>query len=222
MKSWKKMMMMMVLGLTVTATNNQAAVLPEGDDKVTEGIAPADLISDGIIPVSSIKLNLGSITLTEGKNRILGAIFEPRNATDKTLTWSSSDTSVAEVTVKGMVIAKTAGKATIAAKTKDGNEIAISVVTVEKKPVVLPSPITGIKINLESFSLPKGKNRMLAVYFNPSVATNQSVVWSSSNKNVATVSENGMVSAKGIGTATILVRALDGNKMASSVVTVAP
>jgi len=98
-------------------------------------------------------------------------------------------------------------------------------VRVINRPVTPPSPVevpvTGVTLSPQTLTLTLGEEPvMLHATITPSNATNQAVSWSSSNPSVATVDENGKVTAKQAGQATITVKAADGNKMASSEVTV--
>lgn len=68
------------------------------------------------VEVKSIKLNKTNVTLSKGKKVKLKATVAPSNATDKNVTFTSSNTKVATVNAKGVVTAKKAGKATITAK----------------------------------------------------------------------------------------------------------
>lgn len=68
------------------------------------------------VAVKSIKLNKTKVTLAKGKKVTLKATVAPSNATDKNVTFTSSNTKVATVNAKGVVTAKKAGKATITAK----------------------------------------------------------------------------------------------------------
>ena len=83
-----------------------------------------------VVSVSSVSLNKTTLTLTEGESEVLNATVKPDNATDKTVTWSSSDASVAKVE-NGKVTAVKAGTATITAKA--GDKSAACMVTVKQK-----------------------------------------------------------------------------------------
>jgi len=82
-----------------------------------------------VVPVSGISLNLTSLSLTVGESKTLTATVSPDNATDKTVTWSSSDPSVASVDAGGKVTAVKEGSATITAKS--GEKTATCAVTVQ-------------------------------------------------------------------------------------------
>ena len=94
-------------------------------------------VKSPIISVTDVSLNKASTTLTVGETETLTAIVTPSNATNKTVTWTSSNPSVASVS-NGVVTAKSAGTATITVTTEDGNKTATCNVTVTEK---TPQPI---------------------------------------------------------------------------------
>lgn len=81
-------------------------------------------------------------------------------------------------------------------------------------------PVTGVSLNKANTTLQIGKTEPLTATVTPSNATDKSVIWSSSNASVATVSNSGVVMAVAAGTATITVATTDGNKAATCTVTV--
>ncbi len=87
-------------------------------------------ITDPVVAVTGVTLNKSTLSLAEGGSEILVASITPANATNKTVTWGSSDSSVATVS-NGKVIAVKAGTATITAKS--GDKSATCVVTVTAK-----------------------------------------------------------------------------------------
>lgn len=175
------------------------------------------------IPVTGVSLNKSNTNIVVGKTETLTATVLPANATNKSVTWTSSNTSIATVSSTGVVTAKSAGTATITVKTADGGKTATCKVTVNPATVA----VTGVSINDSqgrSFYgtkyLATGKTEVLTAVITPSNATNKSVTWSSSNTNVATISNTGLVTAKAEGTATITVRTEDGSKSATCTITV--
>lgn len=84
------------------------------------------------VHVSSVSLDKNSITLEEGETEQLTETVLPSNATDKSVTWSSSNTSVATVSSSGLVTAVSHGSATITVTTTDGNKTATCSVTVNE------------------------------------------------------------------------------------------
>lgn len=85
---------------------------------------------DAVIPVSEVKINKTSLTLSEGASEQLTATVLPDNATDKSVTWSSSDSNVATVDNNGNVTALAEGSATILATSADGTKTGECAVTV--------------------------------------------------------------------------------------------
>ena len=161
---------------------------------------------------TSITLNTSSLTIGEGKSSTLVATVLPANANNKTVTWSSSNNSIATVT-NGKVTGKKAGNTIITAKTSNGLT-ATAKVTVTKNSV----PVTGVSLNKSSISLVEGNSETLVATITPSNATDKSLIWISSNTNIATVT-NGKVLAKKAGNAVITVKTGNG-KTATAKVTV--
>lgn len=171
-----------------------------------------------IIPVESVALNENSVTIREGETYTLIATVSPSDAEDKSVTWSSSNTSVASVSSSGVITAKTVGNATITVKTNDGAKTATCQVTVKSKAI----PVTGISLNKTTMSLAAGESEYLYATISPSNATDKSVSWTSSNTAIATVSSSGYVTAKAVGSAEITATTTDGGKKATCNITVLP
>lgn len=155
-------------------------------------------------PVSSVKLSKASATINKGKTLTLKATVSPKSASNKTLTWKSSNKKVATVSSKGVVKAVNAGTAKITATANDGSGKKYTCT------VKVNIPVSSVKINKASVELVEGKTATLSATVAPSNASNKSVKWSTSNAKVATVSA-GKVTAKSAGTATITAAAADGS-----------
>lgn len=82
--------------------------------------------------------------------------------------------------------------------------------------------VTGVSLNKTSTSIQVGASEQLTATVEPNNATNKAVTWSSNTTSVATVDNNGNVTAVSEGTATITVTTQDGNKTATCTVTVTP
>ena len=171
---------------------------------------------DKSVSVTEVGLNKTSTTLIEGETETLVATVMPENATDKSVVWESGNESAATVSQEGLVTAVGEGKATITVKTSDGGFSASCEVTVNKKVIAVTSVVLG---NTE-LTLVEGEEEKLAVAVTPENATDKSVVWESGNESVATVSQEGLVTAVGEGKATITVKTNDGGFSASCEVTV--
>lgn len=146
-----------------------------------------------IIEATSVSLNKTSVSLAVGGTVELTATVFPEDATDKTVTWLSSNTGVATVT-NGKVTAVSVGTATITAQSGS--------VKTECYVTVRAINVTSVKLNKTSVSLAVGEKAELTATVLPENATDKTVVWSSSDESVATVS-NGKVIAVGVGSATI-------------------
>ena len=158
--------------------------------------------------VTSVTLNKTSASLKAGETVTLTATVNPSDATDKTVTWTTSDQTVATVS-NGVVTAKKVGTATITAKA--GSKTATCQIT------VVPTEVTSVTLDKTTASLKAGETVTLTTTVNPSDATDKTVTWSTSDQTIATVS-NGVVTAKKVGTATITAKA--GDKTATCQITV--
>ena len=163
------------------------------------------------VPVTSVSLDKTSLGLTEGDTETLTATVEPSDATNKNVTWSTSDASIATVT-DGVVTAVAPGTATITVTTEDGNKAATCAVTVTAATV----PVTGVTLNKTSTSLYVGDTETLTPTITPDNATNKNVTWSSDDTSVATVDASGLVTAVARGTAVITATAADGSGASAS------
>ena len=171
---------------------------------------------DKSVAVTEVRLDKTATTLVEGDTDELMATVMPENATDKGIEWKSSDESVATVSQTGLVTALKEGSSAITVITNDGGFKATCDVTVNKKVIAVTSVVLG---NTE-LTLVEGEEEKLAVAVTPENATDKSVVWESGNESVATVSQEGLVTAVGEGKATITVKTNDGGFSASCEVTV--
>lgn len=168
------------------------------------------VVETPVVEVAGITLDQTAATLTEGETLTLTATVSPDDATDKTVTWSTSDASVATV-ANGVVTALAPGTATITAKA--GDKEATCVVTVEKKVIA----VSGIALDQTAATLTEGETLTLKATVSPDDATDKTVTWSTSDASVATVAD-GVVTAVAAGTATITAKA--GEHSATCVVTV--
>ncbi|GHT65829.1 hypothetical protein FACS189452_00640 [Bacteroidia bacterium] len=164
------------------------------------------------VTVASVSLNKTTLTLTAGDTATLTATVLPANATDKAVTWTSSDSTKATV-ANGVVTAVAAGSATITATAGD-NKTATCAVTVSAAIVA----VTGISLNETTLALTVGDNETLTATVLPANAADPSVTWTSSDDSKATVSSSGEVTAVAAGTATITATA--GAQTATCAVTV--
>ncbi|WP_196799979.1 Ig-like domain-containing protein, partial [Bifidobacterium sp. AGR2158] len=155
-----------------------------------------------VVPVDSVTLDSTAVSLKVGATQKLNATVAPSNATNKKVTWSSSNAGVASVDVNGTITAVAAGTATITA-TADGKTVSATV-TVTNGDVPTPS-VTGVSINGGNVEMAVNAIKKLTFVVTPEGAASKSVEWLSGNESVAAVDANGVVTAKAVGTATIFV-----------------
>lgn len=169
------------------------------------------------IPVSSITLNKTSATLVKGETLALSATVNPSNATDKTITWSSSNNKVATVNYNGVVTAVSKGSVTITAEA--GGKTATCSITVKTSSVDIP--VDNITLNETWVTLAQGESLTLEAIVSPSDATDSTVEWFSNDPRVATVNSNGKITAERLGVAVITAKAGDKTATCTVVVDVA-
>lgn len=157
-----------------------------------------------------------TLTLKKGKTKTLKTkVTVQGKKVSKQVTFKSSKPKVATVTAKGQVKAKKDGKTNIVITSKANKKKKVVI------KVTVGTPAGKVSLNTASASLAQGASTTLKASVTPKKASNKKVVWSSSNKSVATVNSKGVVKAVKAGTAKITATAADGSgKMASCTVTV--
>ncbi|MDR1068760.1 MAG: Ig-like domain-containing protein, partial [Clostridiales Family XIII bacterium] len=215
----------------VTWTSSDAAVAAVSTSGVVTGKAAGTATitvktTDGsktatcAVTVKAVTVSVSSVSLPAtaavnvGSTVTLTPTVSPQDATNKTVTWTSSDTAIATVSSSGVVTGKIAGSATITVKTADGSKTAATKITVN------PIAVTGVSLNTAQLSINVGVTATLTATVSPSNAGNKAVTWTSSNTAIATVGSNGVITGKAAGTATITVKTTDGGKTATCKVTV--
>ena len=169
--------------------------------------------------VTSATLDETSLSIGIGRTATLTCTIKPANATDKTVTWTSSDETIATVDENGKVTAIAKGKATITAEPKGQNpHFKIAAPTCEV--YVDPVAVTSVALNKTSLELTEGETFTLEATIAPTDAANKDVTWESNKATVASVDKDGKVTALAEGEATITVTTKDGKKTATCTVKV--
>lgn len=167
------------------------------------------------ISLKEIKLNKTNINIKEHETDTLSISYNPNNATNKNITWKSSNTNVATVDLSGKVTAIQPGTATITAVSNDGGHVASCKVTVE----ALSKKVSSITLDKTELNLVAGDEAGVKATIQPEYAENKNITWTSSDEKIATV-ENGVIKAISPGTAEIKVITEDEAKEAFCKVTV--
>ena len=184
-------------------------------DSLQNRITALENQQDTTVSVTGVSLNNNTLTLNAGDTSTLIATVLPTNATNKSVTWSTNNSSVASVN-SGTVTAHAKGQATIRVTTADGGYSASCSVTVNE--VSTTVSVQGVTLSTNTLSMKVGGTTTLTANIRPSNATNKNVTWTS-NSAVASVS-NGLVTANSVGQATIRVTTEDGNYSDTCIVTV--
>ncbi len=157
-------------------------------------------VSDPKSP-TSIALNAAVITMETGEKREMTATVYPAEGVDSRIKWRTSSSSVARVSSSGVITARKAGTAIISVNSTYNSSVGSTVmVTVVDK--AAPTSLTA-SVPLSEMSV--GSTAQISVSTSPSTAS-QLFKYSSSNKYVVSVDENGLLTAKKAGTATITIK----------------
>ncbi len=166
------------------------------------------------VSVTGVSLTTDSASISIGETVSLTAEVSPEDASNQGVSWTSSDTDIATVSAKGVVTGISAGTVTITVTTTDGGYTASAQVEVTS------IAVTGVSLSSSSASLTVGDTAQLSATVSPEDATNTNVSWSSSDESIATVTEDGLVTAVAEGTASIIVTTEDGGYTASATIDV--
>lgn len=163
------------------------------------------------ISITSIKLSIDNTTINKGSTNSIKIEIQPEQAKGK-IVWESSNENVLTVE-NGIITAIEAGTATITAKTQDG-KISDSI------DVTVYSPVTGISLSKEKLELLVGAKTRIIANVLPEDASNKTVIWSVNNPKIASITEDGIVTAKSVGTTEIIAKSSNENIQAKCTLTV--
>lgn len=155
-----------------------------------------DVCTVTVVSKAQIKLADNVLVLNKGITK-KAAYTVAGSGKGLTFKWSSSNSSVAAVSPTGVITAKGQGNCMITITASNGAAARIAVTVVQ--------PITSIKLSGSEATLEPGHTKTVTATVGPSNATSKSLVWSSSNSSVATVSK-GVITAVGKGTCIITCR----------------
>ena len=187
-----KMIVIIVAAIAIIAAIAAAVVLTSGS-------------GNNETHVTGVSLDKSSMSLEVGGTGTLAAIVAPSNASNKNVTWSTSNATVATVS-NGTVKAVAAGSATITVTTADGGKTASCSVTVTDSSEI---KVTGIALSQNTVNLKKGETATIVATVMPSDATNKNVTWSTADASVATVTD-GVIKGVGAGRVDISATSADG------------
>ena len=163
-------------------------------------------VVDGAIGVKKIELIADKVSINEGSITQISTLIEPKNATNRELVWTSSDSKIAMVNSKGVVKGIKKGTATITVKTKNGKVVASIIITVN---AYIPK-VESISFSQNNISIKKDDTLGLTIIVKPNNVDLKDFTWKSSNPNIVTVDSNGVIKGLNVGETTITVTSSNG------------
>lgn len=202
-----------VLKLTDNGTKASLEGLALGESTVTvktndQGKTAKVKVTVGV-PVTGVTLSENKLNVGIGKTRALSWTIEPEDASNKNVTFESSDETKVTVDKDGVITGVDAGKATITIRTEDGGKEDSCEVT-----VVDDIPVESVALSEEELILVPEETASLSCKVLPEDATNKDITWSVADSSIATV-EDGTVTAVAEGETTVTATADDNGKKAS-------
>lgn len=199
----------------IDAVTGQVTGRTVGTAKVTVTTADGGFSDSCIVEViqlaTGVTMSFSSVSLDAGKTKTISATVTPSSATHKTVTWSSSDEKIAKVNSKGTITAVAAGTATITATSKDGAASATCRVTVKQPATSITLKSTsGTDLTKKTMKIAVGSKKTVVATIAPANVTNSEIVWSTSDKKIATVTSGGVVKGVKAGTVKITAKSADG------------
>lgn len=202
-------------GIITGLGGGQAAVSVISED----GIKVASCTVRVRVPVTFIKLDVNQVTtsLSTGSYQLTYTLLPDDDGVNRDVTWTSSAPDIATVGNNGLVTFLKPGKATIIVKTVDTGVDGNLIDTCE---FYINNPVKDVKLDYTNITLKLKEKFRLTAKVSPDDASNKKILWFSSDTNVATVNEDGMVTAVGSGSATILAKSEDSGATSMCNVTV--
>lgn len=203
------------MGIIKGIKGGQAAVSVVTED----GIKVASCTVSVREPVTGIKMDINKVTtsLATGTYQLTYTILPEGDGVNRDVTWTSSAPDIATVGENGLVTFHKPGKATIIVKTVDTGYNGNLIDTCE---FYINNPVTAVDLDYTNITLKLNEQFRLTAKVTPDDATNKKIIWTSSDTNVVTVNDEGMVTAVGSGSATILAKSEDSGATSMCNVTV--
>lgn len=194
---------------TVLSAENIVLSSASGQNYTSPGPS-ITVVSVEDVKVSAIEISAVELEMKAPEKETLTATVVPSNAAIKTVTWSSSNPTVAEISDDGEITALSVGETTITATADDD-----SGVTTQCKVTVVPTPVEMIELSDNEVSLKVGESHTLTATVKPETATNKELKWESSSSQIAFVDQNGQVTALEVGVADITVTSADDSQVSA-------
>ena len=184
-------------------------------DKDVVNVESVEVLS---IKVGTTTVDIQDATILVGESGKINTKVYPEDATDKSLTYTSSNSKVIKTYSNGKIVAKSKGSAKITVTSKSNNQIKAEITVVANDIKITSLQIANIP---QEFS--KGQKHTLEIDYTPNNTTQKNVVWSSSDSEVIKISSSGVMEALAEGVATITAKsAVDESIVSSATITVLP
>ena len=195
----------------VTAVGEGTAIITATAKENNRTATCTVMVTSKLVPVTGVTLSPATLELkVKGKSTLQPAI-SPDNATFKVLIWSSSNSAAVTVDQNGGLTAVALGTATITGTTIDGSNKTVTCVV-----NVTPTLVNSVTLDNSTLALKVANKVTLKATVSPSDATNKTLKWASSNDAVATVDQNGEVTAISEGNADITATTTDGSNITAT------
>lgn len=195
----------------ITVENGILKAISEGESTIyvinDNGIKSNEILIKSIVRIKEITLSKESLEIDIGKTETLLATIIPENATNKTLSWKTSNENIAKIDENGKITGINVGECVISVSSGKENIIA------QCKVKVNAIEISSLSLDENNVTLGVGQEYLLLAAVSPQNATDKNVKWTSSNESVLTV-KNGKIKAISEGKATVKITAKN-NKTAS-------
>lgn len=185
--------------VTIRKTGTVSIIATSVDNPAIRAICNINIL----VPVSSISLDETTKTMYSGQTARLGYTILPTNASDASVTWTSTNTSVATVDSTGLVTAKGVGSSVIILRSVEKGLAVYCTINVKKV-------ATGIKLDVSTLDLAAGKTYVFKPTITPADSTEEAITWESSDTKIAIVDANGKVTGKAAGQTVIMAKLASG------------
>lgn len=201
----------------ITALKEGSATVTARVNGIIDSINVNVIKTNTLIDVYSVKINKNDFSLKVGEAVALKATITPENATNKVVTWTSSNTNIVTVDSNGSVKGKNEGSAVITATSTNGKKSTVNVTVIKDESTSLPSSKdnpTELLLSISSVKLQNKETKQVKVTILPLTAS-QEVEWVSGSPSIATVSSTGIIT--GIKSGTTTVSAITKNGLVAKV-----
>jgi len=160
--------------------------------------------------ISNVELNTESVSLINGGSYQIEATIIPSDATNKTLRYTSNDTSIATVSSTGLITGIAGGETIITVSTQDGSNISKSI------DVIVRAQIENVTLSETNVEINVGESKTIKATITPTNAYLQTLLWNSEDDSIATVN-NGVITGVNVGTTKVTATTQDGSNITKEI-----